>query len=80
MGLSYSDLYSNSKHSQVLRENLYKENTNVLSYYIIKTVLLNNYQSFLEWCNKNNLSLINVGLTSFNFFFVSNNVFNLFVT
>jgi len=59
MGLSYSDLYSNSKHSVVVRENLYKENTNVLSYYIIKCVLMNNYQGFLNWCSKNNLSLLN---------------------
>jgi hypothetical protein len=58
MGLSYTDLYSNTKHSSILRENLYKENTNVLSYYIIKTIILNNYQGFLEWCNKNNLSLL----------------------
>jgi hypothetical protein len=58
MGLTYSDLYSESRHSIILRENLYKEKTNVLSYYIIKTVLLNNYQGFLSWCNKNNLSLL----------------------
>jgi len=58
MGLSYKDLYSNSKHSIVVRENLYKENTNVLSYYIIKCVLINNYQGFLGWCHKNNLSLL----------------------
>jgi hypothetical protein len=58
MGLTYTDLYSESSHSIMLRENLYKENTNVLSYYIIKTVLLNNYQGFLSWCNKNNLSLL----------------------
>lgn len=58
MGLSYKDLYSNSKHSLVIRENLYKENTNVLSYYIIKCVLINNYQGFLSWSSKNNLSLL----------------------
>jgi hypothetical protein len=58
MGLSYKDLYSNSKHSIIVRENLYKENTNVLSYYIIKCVLMNNYQGFLGWCSKNNLSLL----------------------
>ena len=58
MGLSYKDLYSNSKHSVIVRENLYKENTNVLSYYIIKCVLINNYQGFLGWCSKNNLSLL----------------------
>jgi hypothetical protein len=59
MGLKYSDLYSNSKHSKVARENLYKENTNVLSYYIIRCVLLNNYQGFLAWCSKHNSSLLN---------------------
>jgi hypothetical protein len=58
MGLHYNDLYSNSKQSEILRENLYKENTNVLAYYIIKTVLMNNYQGFLSWCKTNNLSLI----------------------
>lgn len=58
MGLSYLDLYSKSKKSTILRENLYKENTNVLSYYIIKCVLINNYQGFLNWCSKNNFALL----------------------
>ena len=59
MGLSYQELYSNSKHSEVIRGNLYKENTNVLSYYVIKCILMNNYQDFLALCDKNNLSLLN---------------------
>jgi len=59
MGLTYSDLYSKSEHSRLNRENLYKENTNVLSYYVVKTILLNNYQGFLSWCKKNNFSLLN---------------------
>jgi hypothetical protein len=58
MGLSYEDLYLNKPESKLLRETLYKEKTNVLSYYVIKTVMMNNYPSFLSWCNKNNLSLI----------------------
>jgi hypothetical protein len=58
MGLSYKDLYSNTERSRVLRENLYKEKTNVLSYYVIKTILINNYQGFLEWCKYNNFSLL----------------------
>lgn len=58
MGLQYIDLYSKSKKSKILRENLYKENTNVLAYYIIKTVLMNNYQGFLSWCKTNNLLLL----------------------
>jgi hypothetical protein len=58
MGLSYTDLYSKNSHRKVLRETLYKEETNVLSYYVIKTILMNNYQDFLYWCTKNNLSLL----------------------
>jgi hypothetical protein len=58
MGLSYKDLYLNKLENQLLRETLYKENTNVLAYYVIKTVMMNNYPSFLTWCDKNNLSLI----------------------
>jgi hypothetical protein len=58
MGLSYGDLYLNKPENKLLRETLYKEKTNVLSYYVIKTVMMNNYPSFLSWCNKNNLSLI----------------------
>ena len=58
MGLSYTDLFSKNIHRKVLRETLYKEKTNVLSYYVIKTILMNNYQDFLFWCTKNNLSLL----------------------
>jgi len=58
MGLTYRDLYSPSRNSAILRENLYKEHTNVLSYYVIKCVLMNNYQGFLYWCKSNNLSLL----------------------
>ena len=66
MGLNYSDLYDKNVKSQILRENLYRENTNVLSYYIIKTILLNNYSSFLLWCKTNNFSLLNFKKTNQN--------------
>ena len=58
MGLQYKDLYLKTKRSKVLRETMYKEETNVLSYYIIKTILMNNYQGFLSWCKTNNLALL----------------------
>ena len=58
MGLQYKDLYSKTSHCKILRDTMYKEKTNVLSYYVIKTILLNNYPSFLLWCKKNNLSLL----------------------
>jgi hypothetical protein len=66
MGLQYNDLYSNSKQSEIIRENLYKENTNVLAYYIIKTVLMNNYTGFLSWCKTNNLLLLDFKKTTGN--------------
>lgn len=66
MGLSYTDLYSKSYQSKILRENLYKEKTNVLSYYVIKTILINNYSSFLLWCQHNNISLIQFKKTTAN--------------
>lgn len=58
MGLKYQDLYSKSEQSKINRNNLYKEKTNVLSYYVIKAILMNNYQNFLGWCKKNNFSLL----------------------
>jgi hypothetical protein len=66
MGLTYKDLYSKNERSRVIRENLYKEKTNVLSYYIIKSILINNYQSFLGWCKLNNFSLLQFKKTSSN--------------
>jgi len=66
MGLTYNDLYSTHHESHVLRETMYKEKTNVLSYYIIKTVLLNNYPGFLLWCKTHNLSLLQFKKTTKN--------------
>ena len=54
MDLKYNDITENSQNLQIK----YKENTNVLSYYIIATILMNNYQSFLSWCKKHNPSLL----------------------
>ena len=64
MGLQYKDLYS--LKSDFLRETLYKENTNVLSYYVIKTILMNNYPAFLYWCKTNNPTLLQFNKTASN--------------
>ena len=40
--------------------------TNVLSYYVITTILIYNYQSFLYWCKTNNTSLLQFKKTSAN--------------
>jgi len=58
MGLKYKDLYSKTPISENLRDTLYGENTSVLSYYIISTILMNDFMDFLLWCNKNNISLM----------------------
>jgi hypothetical protein len=54
MGLTYKNLYSKDKTSAVLRETLYKENTNIFAYYVIKCILMNNYNGFLSWCYQRN--------------------------
>jgi len=66
MGITYKDLYSKKTESVALRNTLYKEKSNVLSYYIIRPILMNNYQGFLSWCNKNNFSLLQFKKTNKN--------------
>jgi hypothetical protein len=66
MDLSYENLYKKTIVSENLRKTLYKENTNVLSYYILTSILLNNYQDFLSWCNTNNILILNFKKTSKN--------------
>jgi len=57
MSLEYNDLYSDTQVSESLRTTLYKEDTNVFAYYILKCLLLYYYPEFLSWCNKNNCGL-----------------------
>jgi hypothetical protein len=66
MGLTYKDLYSNTHNSKHSRDALYKENSSILSYYVIKTVLLNNFQGFLSWCDKHNNTLMQFNQTPTN--------------
>ena len=58
LGLEYKDLYHKTKKSVTLRHTRYSEKTSVLAYYIIKTILMENYQQFLMWCYRNNFSLL----------------------
>jgi hypothetical protein len=55
MNLNYYELCHNKNKT---KQN-YSEETNILSYYIITTILINNYEDFLFWCNENNSSLYN---------------------
>jgi hypothetical protein len=58
MDMSYINLYEKTDNSEYIRKTMYKENTSVLSYYVITLILFNNYQEFLTWCNTNNTSLL----------------------
>jgi len=66
MGLTYKDLYTKNNISEHMRKTLYKEDTNVLSYYVLTLILINNYQDFLSWCNTNNISILNFKKTTKN--------------
>jgi hypothetical protein len=58
MGLRYKDLYGGSRQAEIKRTAFYKEGTSVLAYYVIKTVLMNDYQDFICWCDKHHFSLL----------------------
>jgi len=59
MNLTYEQLYSQCDDCQSIRNMAYKENTNVLAYYVLSFILMYNYQHFMHWCNTNNISLFN---------------------
>lgn len=56
MGLTYTDILHFTNPEK--RNFLYKENTHVFPYFILKTILLNNYKSFIVWCFNSNINLI----------------------
>lgn len=58
MGLRYTNLYKTDELSSGFRKILYKEDTNVLCYYVIKTLLLFYKDDFLKWCMMNNNNII----------------------
>lgn len=66
MSLTYKDLYKKTGISENMRKTLYKEDTNVLSYYVLTLILINNYQDCLSWCNINNIEILNFKKTTKN--------------
>lgn len=57
-GLTVDDLKDNSESSILKKKSLYKEETNVFCYYILKNFIIQNYDNFILWCEKNNLELL----------------------
>lgn len=54
MGLTYENLHGFGEANAYLRKNMYREKTNVLSYYVISAIFLNSYYEFLTWCSTHN--------------------------
>ena len=53
-GIKYRNLYEKDLTSMKLRTSRYKEETQVLSYYIIKSIYMFFVNDFIEWCIENN--------------------------
>lgn len=66
MGLKYNNLYDNDGISTDARRHLFKENTNVFAYYIIKNLLFYNNADFIMWCRDNNANILEFKKTTLN--------------
>jgi hypothetical protein len=66
MNIEYPFLITKTTHADSLRRSLYKEQTNVLAYYIITMILINNYEDFLLWCKINNDTFLQFKKTELN--------------
>ncbi len=58
MGLKYETLWKKDNISNSYRNILYKEKTNIFSYYILKMIFLMYSDEFLIWCNLNNTNTL----------------------
>jgi hypothetical protein len=47
-------MISDTEHSKKMIRSFYRENTNVFAYYVLTSILLNNYDDFMSWCVKHN--------------------------
>ena len=66
MGLVYDSLVGGGDTNAILRGNLYKEDSNVLAYYVITAALLSDYPRFISWCRTNNTTLLRFRATDAN--------------
>jgi hypothetical protein len=66
MGLRYGDLYKRCDTCQMLRQNMYREDTHVLAYYVLTGILMNDYEGFLSWCTSHNVNMYKFDATPHN--------------
>ena len=60
-GLSYTELYEKSNISHTNRMQKYKEETHILSYFIIKSLMMFFANEYIEWAVNHNGNTINFG-------------------
>ena len=77
MHLNYNILWSDEVKHKSMRNMLYKEDTNVLAYYILKTALLANKDKVFEWCLVHNHNLLNFKETPYNIRLFSDEIVRL---
>ena len=58
MGLKLMDLHHKNTKENASKKYLYRENTNVFSYYILKMILFFNCDETLEWFEKHNQNIL----------------------
>jgi hypothetical protein len=52
--LKYNELHNKTELAQIKRNSHYKEETHILSYYIIKSIMMFNINKYIEWTVGNN--------------------------
>lgn len=57
--LTYDELYKNDAASESKRKENYKEETQILSYYILKCIYMFHLNEYIEWCLLNNGETLN---------------------
>ena len=67
MGLRYINLITDTEIDTGFRALLYKEDTNVFAYYILKMILVYNMDDFLLWCKSVNTNILSFDKTPQNF-------------
>lgn len=58
MGLTHYDLLDNSEEALLKKQTLYKEETNVFCYYVLKNFVIQHYDLFILWCHEHNIELL----------------------
>ena len=56
MKCKYIDLIESNKNDKMMGK--YRENSNVLAYYVITSIFMNSYQEFVVWCDSNDLGIV----------------------